>query len=114
MNRATRIGRWLFVLSLPTLFLANSLLLRTKLRPEILNQYRAQRTIWFTAVWPFANTLFGLLAVIEFAWSAALMLLEKTDLQSWTSALVRKVMWIGSSTHYHLRPLLDSSNHRQL
>ena len=24
------------------------------------------------------------------------MLLEKTDLQSWTSALVRKVMWIGA------------------
>ena len=36
------------------------------------------------------------LAVIEFAWSAAVMLLEKTDLQGWTSALVRKIMWIGA------------------
>lgn len=62
----------------------------------ILNQYRAQRTTWFTAVWPFANTLFGLLATIEFAWSAAVMLLEKSDMQSWTSALVRKLMWIGA------------------
>jgi type IV secretion system protein TrbL len=62
----------------------------------ILNQYRAQRTAWFTAVWPFANTLFGLLATIEFAWSAAVMLLEKSDMQSWTSALVRKLMWIGA------------------
>jgi type IV secretion system protein TrbL len=62
----------------------------------ILNQYRAQRTIWFAAVWPFANTLFGLLATIEFAWSAAVMLLDKSDLQSWTSALVRKLMWIGA------------------
>ena len=61
----------------------------------ILNQYRAQRTNWFTAVWPFANTLFGLLATIEFAWSAAVMLLEKSDMQSWTSALVRKLMWLG-------------------
>src|SRR5689334_3531838 len=62
----------------------------------ILNQYRAQRTTWFTAVWPFANTLFGLLATIEFAWSAAVMLLEKSDMQSWTSALVRKFMWLGA------------------
>ena len=37
-----------------------------------------------------------MLAVIEFAWSAAVMLLEKSDLQSWTAALVRKVMWLGA------------------
>jgi type IV secretion system protein TrbL len=62
----------------------------------ILNEYRDQRTIWFSAIFPYANTLFGMLAVIEFAWSAAVMLLEKTDLQSWTAALVRKVMWLGA------------------
>jgi type IV secretion system protein TrbL len=62
----------------------------------ILNQYRDQRITWFTAIWPHANTLFGMLAVIEFAWSAAVMLLEKTDLQSWVAALVRKVMWLGA------------------
>ena len=62
----------------------------------ILNQYRSQRTTWFTMVWPYANTLFGLLATIEFAWSAAVMLLEKSDMQSWTSALIRKLMWIGA------------------
>src|SRR5215475_6996191 len=62
----------------------------------ILNQYRAQRTTWFTVVWPYANTLFGILATIEFAWSAAVMLLEKSDLQSWTSAVVRRLMWIGA------------------
>lgn len=62
----------------------------------ILTQYRNQRTIWFGAVWPYANDLFGLLAVIEFAWSAAVMLLEKTDLQSWTAALIRKIMWLGA------------------
>jgi type IV secretion system protein TrbL len=62
----------------------------------ILNQYRDQRVTWFSAVWPYANTLFGMLAVIEFAWSAAVMLLEKSDLQSWTAALVRKVMWLGA------------------
>jgi len=58
----------------------------------ILNQYRNQRTTWFTMIWPYANTLFGILATIEFAWSAAVMLLEKSDMQSWTSALIRKLM----------------------
>lgn len=62
---------------------------------KIMDQYRSQRTQWTTNIWPYANSLFGLLAVIEFAWSAAVMLLEKSDLQSWTSALVRKIMWIG-------------------
>ena len=62
----------------------------------ILSQYRDQRTTWFAVIWPYANTLFGILATIEFAWSAAVMLLERSDLQSWTAALVRKVMWIGA------------------
>ncbi|HEX4133576.1 MAG TPA: P-type conjugative transfer protein TrbL [Bryobacteraceae bacterium] len=62
----------------------------------MLDQYRAQRIQWTTNVWPYANALFGILATIEFAWSAAVMLLERTDLQSWTSALVRKIMWIGA------------------
>ena len=42
-----------------------------------MDQYRSQRIQWTTNIWPYANTLFGLLAVIEFAWSAAVMLLEK-------------------------------------
>ncbi len=69
---------------------------QAKAPSAILNQYRAQRTTWFTVVWPYANTLFGILATIEFAWSAAVMLLEKSDMQSWTSAIVRKLMWIGA------------------
>ena len=75
---------------------AADLAAQTRAPSQILEQYRAQRTTWFSNVWPFANTLFGLLAVIEFAWSAAVMLLEKADLQSWTAALVRKVMWLGA------------------
>ena len=69
---------------------------QAKAPSAILNQYRNQRTTWFTMIWPYANTLFGLLATIEFAWSAAVMLLEKSDMQSWTSALIRKLMWIGA------------------
>jgi type IV secretion system protein TrbL len=63
---------------------------------DILQQFKNQRVLWTTNIWVYANTLFGILAVIEFAWSAAVMLLEKTDLQSWTSALIRKLMWIGA------------------
>jgi type IV secretion system protein TrbL len=63
---------------------------------QILQQYRNERVTWSINVWPYANSLFGILAVIEFAWSAAVMLLEKADLQSWTSALVRKIMWLGA------------------
>lgn len=69
---------------------------QVKAPSAILDQYRGQRTVWFTAVFPYANTLFGILATIEFAWSAAVMLLEKSDIQSWTSALIRKLMWIGA------------------
>lgn len=63
---------------------------------QMLNQYKAQRTTWMTNVWPYANNLFFWLALIEFTWSAAVMLLERTDLQSWTAALVRRIMWIGA------------------
>jgi len=63
---------------------------------QIMDQFRNQRNLWTTNVFVYANTLFGILAVIEFAWSAAVMLLEKSDLQSWTSALIRRLMWIGA------------------
>lgn len=80
---------------LSVLFAAD-LAAQTRAPSQILEQYRSQRATWFSNVWPFANTLFGLLAVIEFSWSAAVMLLEKADLQSWTAALVRKIMWLGA------------------
>jgi type IV secretion system protein TrbL len=69
---------------------------KTTVPGDIMTQFRNQRITWTTNIWVYANALFGILAVIEFAWSAAIMLLEKSDLQSWTSALVRKIMWIGA------------------
>jgi type IV secretory pathway TrbL component len=62
---------------------------------QILSAFQAARGSWIASVSSYANALFGALAVIEFAWSAAVMVLEKADLQSWTSALIRKIMWIG-------------------
>ena len=63
---------------------------------EFLNTFQQMRGQWFAAVQGPAQTLFGLLAVIEFAWSAAVLALERTDLQSWTAGLLRKLMWIGA------------------
>ncbi|HTU44787.1 MAG TPA: P-type conjugative transfer protein TrbL [Bryobacteraceae bacterium] len=69
---------------------------QTTVPTDILTQFRNQRILWTTNVWVYANRLFGLLALIEFTWSAVTMVLDKTDLQSWTSALIRKIMWIGA------------------
>src|SRR5260370_36645300 len=59
---------------------------------QILQQYRDFRATWITIIWPYADTLFALLATIEFAWSAAVLALEKTDLPSRASALIRKII----------------------
>jgi type IV secretion system protein TrbL len=63
---------------------------------EFLQTFQAMRGHWFAAVQGPAQTLFGLLATIEFAWSAAVLALERTDLQSWTAGLLRKLMWLGA------------------
>src|ERR1700691_4063938 len=68
----------------------------TTVSSQIMDQFRSERAQWTANVFVYANSLFGILAVIEFAWSAAVMLLEKSDLQTWTSALIRKLMWIGA------------------
>jgi type IV secretion system protein TrbL len=68
----------------------------TTVPSQIMDQFRSERAQWTANVFIYANALFGILAVIEFAWSAAVMLLEKSDLQAWTSALIRKLMWIGA------------------
>ncbi|MGI8744401.1 MAG: P-type conjugative transfer protein TrbL [Bryobacteraceae bacterium] len=90
---------WLLVVVIASLFTQAALAqapFNTTVPGDIMTQFRNQRITWTTNVWVYANALFGILAVIEFAWSAAVMLLEKSDLQSWTSALVRKIMWIGA------------------
>lgn len=62
----------------------------------ILNQYAGARGAWFDAIWPFANRLFALLAAIEFAWSMAILALERADMQAFLAGFVRKIMWIGA------------------
>ena len=62
----------------------------------MLDQYRSVRNTWLTTAAGYANRLFGLLALIEFAWTGAMLVLERTDLQGWTAALIRKMMFIGA------------------
>jgi type IV secretion system protein TrbL len=62
----------------------------------MLDQFRAVRMTWLSVAASYANRLFGLLALIEFAWTAAILVLERTDLQGWTAALIRKMMFIGA------------------
>jgi type IV secretion system protein TrbL len=62
---------------------------------QILQQYRTAQLQWFKGVQGAATRLFTLLAAIEIAWSLTLIVLERSDFQSMTVALVRKIMWIG-------------------
>ncbi len=93
--------RWLPVVAIVSLMVPALLAqagppFTTTVPSQIMDQFRNERLQWTANVFNYANALFGILAVIEFAWSAAVMLLEKSDLQAWTSALIRKLMWIGA------------------
>jgi type IV secretion system protein TrbL len=63
---------------------------------DLLEQYRALRPAWFAAVTTAANRLFGLLALVEFAWTAAVLVMERTDLQGWTAGLIKRMMFVGA------------------
>ncbi len=87
--------RWAALGCLACGLLSDSALAQTS--PSVmLDQYRAVRVSWLTTAAGYANRLFGILALIEFAWTAAILVLEKTDLQGWTAALIRKMMFIGA------------------
>ncbi len=101
LRSLSKVGiRWLPLFVIAGLFVQTALgqggAFQTTNPDDILQQFRDQRALWTANIFVYANALFGILAVIEFAWSAAVMLLEKSDLQSWTSALIRKLMWIGA------------------
>ena len=63
---------------------------------DLVDTFRALRPNWFTAASGAANRLFGLLALIEFAWTAVLLVLDKSDLHGWTAALIRRMMFVGA------------------
>ncbi len=94
-NNWARRLRFAFV-CLALLVLAGSLYGQVGQAPgNILRNYEALKVTWLNAMTVAARRLFGILATIEFAWAAAILVLDKTDLQSWTSALIKRIMFIG-------------------
>src|SRR5215472_16663039 len=78
-------------------FLATAQVANAQTSPSaMLDQFQAVKMTWLSVAATYANRLFGLLALIEFAWTAAILVLERTDLQGWTAALIRKMMFIGA------------------
>jgi type IV secretion system protein TrbL len=63
---------------------------------QFLQAFEQVRGQWFATALPIATNLFAGLALIEFAWSAAELMLERTTLESWIAGLIKKVMWIGA------------------
>jgi len=72
------------------------LLLQATPPTSILDQFQTVRTVWFDAIFPLANTLFGILALIEMAITGTFLVLERSDWLSWTAGLMRKVLWLGA------------------
>lgn len=100
-GEAKRAGKWARSLRfafvcLALLVLAGSLYGQVGQAPgNILRNYEALKITWLNTMTVAARRLFGILAAIEFAWAAAILVLDKTDLQSWTSALIKRIMFIG-------------------
>jgi type IV secretion system protein TrbL len=69
--------------------------IKTTVARDVLQPFKDNQIIWMTNIWAYANRLFGILALIELAWSLIVLALEKSDFQSWASAFIKKVMWIG-------------------
>lgn len=62
---------------------------------NVVNQYQAATTAWSTKFLTYANTVFWILAGIEFSWVAILLGLRQADLQEWVSDLVRWILITG-------------------
>jgi type IV secretion system protein TrbL len=62
---------------------------------DVLQQFQNAKYGWASAMWGYARSIFGYLAIIEFAWWAIITFLEKSELQSWAAALCRKMLWLG-------------------
>ncbi len=75
------------------------LLISATAHADILTQmgqhYHSASLAWFPKLLAIAKSLFWKLAAIEFAWSAFLWVLKYQEMQSFTAALVQKIMGIG-------------------
>lgn len=63
---------------------------------SLLTQYQVQQTSWMIPVLNAANTLFWLLAAIQFIWCAIKLTLERQDMQGFLAGFIHQLMWIGA------------------
>lgn len=56
------------------------------------NAYKAARAPAIAVFNQYAGGLFRALALVEMAWTALLLLLERSDLQSWTAGMLRRLL----------------------
>lgn len=62
---------------------------------DITGHYQAATLGWYSYLFPVANHLFGMLAVIEIAWSGLSWALEKQDITSLWVEFLKRIMVIG-------------------
>ena len=57
--------------------------------------YQTESVKWFPKLLAIAKSLFWKLAAIEFAWASILWVLKNQEMQSFTAAVVQKLIGIG-------------------
>ena len=61
----------------------------------VFTMYAQAATQWMQVAHGYAQTLFGLLAVIDFAWTAVMLALEGHELNTYMARIIRKLMTIS-------------------
>ena len=61
----------------------------------VFTTYAQAATQWITVAQGYAKTLFGLLAVIDFSWTAGMLALEGHELNTYIARIIRKLMTIS-------------------
>ncbi len=67
----------------------------TEILTHITQQYCNATTSWYSTLFPIASHLFAMLAIIELAWSGIWWAIEKSQITSLWTELLKKVMVIG-------------------
>lgn len=67
----------------------------TAILNDITQQYQVATVGWYNYLFPIANHLFGMLAVIEIAWSGICWAIEKQDMSSLWVEFLKRILFIG-------------------